>query len=220
MPSPMNPTIKAASLRIQKALSRPGATGMKGFLLWTEAAWPPAIATKVLQAASKYTPGAGVSPATSVPAMVVQPGGGFAHWGTFGDVSTDSSGITVDLTTIPDSVSSAISDANTAPVSPTTAATPSAPASQSWLSDITGAVSAATTAYLGVSQVQAAQSIFQTNLARAQQGLPMIPTNPTQYGLPAPTANIGLASSAQNTLLILGGLVLAGVVVASIAKGK
>jgi hypothetical protein len=217
MTASVTPAAKLTELRIQRALAMPGATGMKGFLLWTEAAWPPAISRKILSAAARYTPGAG--PDGGVQTLASPAGGGFARWGAFGDI-TDGTGITVDLTAIPDAVTSAISDASQPPVSPTTAATPGAPAGNSWLGDVSSAITAATQATLGVIQAKDAQSIFNTNLARAQAGLPMIPTNPVQYGLPAPTANIGLASSAQNTLLVLGGLVLAGVVVASLTGGK
>ncbi len=216
---------KTADLRIQRALAKPGATGMKGFLLWTQAAWPPAIANKILQAAAKYTPGAG---ATGSVATVASPAnGGFGRFGRFAVFGYDSD-FTVDLTTIPDSVTSAIntaaSDPTVPPVAPTTAATPSQPASASWLSDITGAVSTATQAFLGYTQVQDAQQIFQTNLQRAQQGLAPIPTNPTQYGLPAPTANIGLAASAQSTILTVamigGGVLLIGLLMSGGKKSK
>lgn len=205
---------KIAQLRIQRALAKPGAIGMKGFLLWTEAAWPPAISRKVLEAAARYTPGAG--PTRSVPTLASPQAQGFGFFG-------DDSAFTVDLAAIPDSVTGAIASANDptqAPVSPTTAATPSQPASASWLSDVTNAVSGATQAFLGYTQVSDAQRIFQTNLARAQQGLPPIPTNPAQYGLPAPTANIGLAASAQNTILLVAALLGGGLLLAALAGGK
>lgn len=212
---------KTAALRIQRALAKPGAVGMKGFLLWTEAAWPPAIASKILQAAAKYTPGAG---AVGNVATVASPAnGGFGRLGFLGDDSDFS----IDLTTIPDSVNSAISSANdptVPPVSPTTAATASQPASASWLSDIGTAISGATQAFLGYTQVTDAQKIFNTNLARAQAGLAPIPTNPAQYGLPAPTANIGLAASAQSTILMValigGGVLLVSLLASGSKKGR
>jgi hypothetical protein len=188
-------------LRIQRALSKPGAVGMKGFLLWTEAAWPTAIADKIVAAANKYTPGAGPVVTLASPAQ-----GGFGLLGDFawGSIPAD--------------------DASTDPTTPvmsgTTAATASQPASSSWMSDISKAVTAATTAFLGYTQVKDAQSIFQTNLMRAQQGLAPIPTNPAQYGLPSPTANIGLTSSATNTLLMVAGIGAGALVLASIARGK
>lgn len=205
----MTPTQKAAQMRIERHLSRPGAVGMKGFLLWTEGAWPPAISQKILQAAQKYTPGASTtSPAGTMPTLASPAYGGF---GFLGDDST----ITVDIPGIPSSVTQAISDANAPEPSGVTSATPSQPASEAWVGDIANAVGAATTAYLGYQQVKDAQSIFNTNLQLAQQGRPMIPTNPTLYGLPAPTAQVGLTSSAQSTLLVglgilAGGLILAG----------
>lgn len=236
----LNPVQKSTQMRIQRALSQPGAVGMKGFLLWTEAAWPPAISQKILQAASRYTPGAGTTPGAFTPALASPASGGFGRlgltemrpyvhrgrgnrWGrmsmgAFGD-STD--GITVDLTAIPDTVSQAISDASTPPPpSATTVATPSQPASASWLSDMSQAIQAASVATLGVVQAKDAQTIFQTNLARAQQGLPMIPTNPTQYGLPAPTANIGLTSGAQTTIFIGVGLLAVGLIAAGAFGGR
>lgn len=206
---------KTAALRIQRALAKPGAIGMKGFLLWTQAAWPPAIANEVLKAAAKYTPGAGVSSRT---ATVASPANqGFPALGFFGDDSD----FTLDLTSIPDSVTSAIATANDptqAPVAPTTAATAAAPAGASWLSDVGAAISASTQALLGIKQVNDAQAIFNVNLQRAQQGLAPIPTNPTQYGLPAPTANIGLAASAQNTIMLVA-LIGGGVLLVSALAG-
>ena len=223
---------KIAQLRIERALAKPGATGMKGFLLWTEAAFPRSISHKILQAAAKYTPGAGPPVTLASPAS-----GGFAGFGDYTvvdpnnpdnyvtlaagqTISSDSSGNTVirnaDGSTTP--VTSA--NATNPPVSAVTAATPAAPASASWVSDISSAVTAATTALLGVKQISAAQQIFDTNLSRAQQGLPPIPTNPTQYGLPAPTAQIGLTSSTQNTVLLVGGGIAAALVLAAVAGGR
>lgn len=212
---------KATSLRIQRALAKPRAIGMKGFLLWTEAAWPKPIAQKILAAAAKYTPGA--TPGGFGPTLASPQSGGL---GAFGDTASDLSaltGVTVDLSAVnPDGTQSGIysTDPTVPPVSATTAATPATPASASWMSDIGAAVSGATTAFLGVTQVNDAQKIFNTNLARAQQGLSMIPVNPTQYGLPAPTANIGLTGGAQSTILIVGGVLAIGLVIAALAKGK
>lgn len=208
MATQQTPAQKIAGLRIQRALAKPGAIGMKGFLLWTEAAWPPAISKKILEAANKYTPGAG--PPVTLASPAAQGFGRFGRVGMFGD-NSGLADVTIDLSSIqvPDSVTQSISDATQAPVSGTTAATPSQPASASWMSDVGSAITAATTAYLGATQVKNAQTIFNTNLQRAQQGLPMIPTNPTQYGLPAPTAQIGLTSSTSEVLLI--GLGILGV---------
>lgn len=195
------PIQKTAQLRIQRALAKPGAIGMKGFLLWTEAAWPKAISQKIVKAASAYTPGATAVPLLS-PAQQ-----GFGRFGVFGRVGAfgDDTSMTITLPGVDDTVTQAIAAANDPtqpPVSDTTAATPSQPASPSWMADIGNAITAATQAALGITQVKDAQSIFNTNLQRAQMGLPPIPTNPTQYGLPAPTANIGLTSGTQTALLI------------------
>jgi len=210
------PAHKTADLRIQRALAKPGATGMKGLLLWTEAAFPRAIADQVLKAASKYTPGAGIT--SRVPTMASPAQGGF---GFFGDASgLQLATVSVDIPDISFDTTQAISDATQAPVSPTTAATPSQPASQSWLADIGGAFSAAAQASLGVMQAIDAQKIFNTNLSLAQAGKAMIPTNPMQYGLPAPTANIGLTSQTEKTLLTLGGIVVGGIILGSLFKGR
>lgn len=209
------PTQKTAQLRIQRALARPGAIGMKGFLLWTEAAWPRAISQKIVQAAAAYTPGA-------TPVAMASPArGGFGRYGAFGDDSFLSP-VSINIPGLDDAATSALNAANDptlASITNTTAATPSQPASSSWLSDIGGAITAATTAYLGAQQVKDAQSIFNVNLQRAQQGLPPIPTNPTAYGLPAPTANIGLTSGTQTALLIGVG-VLAVALIAGAAVHK
>lgn len=197
---------KMTDLRIQRALAKPGAIGMKGFLLWTEAAWPPAISRKILQAAAKYTPGAG--PSGTVATLASPAAQGF---GLFGDTGYQYGSLPAD---------DASTDPTSPPVSPTTAATPAQPASTSWIADIGNAVQAATTAALGFVQVNDAQKIFNTNLQRAQQGLPPIATNPMQYGLPAPTANIGLASSTQNTLLIVAAILGGGLLLAALAGGK
>lgn len=193
---------KLTDLRVQRALAKPGAIGMKGFLLWTEAAWPPAISRKILEAAAKYTPGAG--PVSRVPTLASPAAQGFGDF-AYGSLPADD----------------ASTDPTNAPVSPTTAATPAQPASPSWLADIGDAIKTATTAALGYVQVSDAQKIFNTNLQRAQQGLPPIPTNPTQYGLPAPTANIGLASSTQKTLMWVAGIFVGGLLLsAAVSSAK
>ena len=238
MATALTPVQKATQLRIQKMTQVPGASGMKGFLLWTEAAWPPAIAQKILAAASKHVGGASTAPGTGPVAGLTDSGrqaypyplrpeqsswsgnvagASLGRFGRFGDL-TDLT-VQVPIPDVGSDVSQAINDATTTP-SATTAATPSAPASAAWVSDITNAIQASATAYLGVQQVKDAQSIFNTNLALAAAGKQMIPTNPTVYGLPAPTANIGLAPSAQSALWVLGGLLVGGAVLASLAKGR
>lgn len=196
------PSQKGTDLRIQRALAKPGAYGMKGFLLWTEAAWPKAIADRIVQAAAKYTPGStGLGPAT----LASPQHGGFGFFGDFawGSIPADD----------------ASTDPTVPPVSGTTAATPSQPASTSWVSDIGNAISAATQAALAVTQVKDAQSIFNVNLQRAQQGLSPIATNPTVYGLPAPTANIGLTSGTQTALLIGAGVLALALIGGGLAAG-
>lgn len=212
----MNTVQKTAQLRVERALAKPGATGMKGMLLWTEAAFPKAIAHEVLKAASRYTPGA--TPTGRTATLSSPPAGGFGFLGD--DSGLQLATVSLDIPDISSSTTQAISDATQAPVSPVTAATPSQPPSDSWVSDVSKAFTAAATAGLGVVQALDAQKIFNTNLSLAQQGKSLIPFNPTQYGLPAPTANIGLTPTAQNTLLMLGGLVVAGVVVASLGKSR
>lgn len=214
----LSPAAKTTQLRIERALAKPGATGMKGLLLWTEAAFPSALSKRVLQAASKYTPGAGIGPAhIPAPTLASPASQGFGFLGdvTLSDVSFDPNQVGID-----DSAAQAISDATQAPMSQTTAATPSQPASSSWISDIANAFGAASTAYLGAQQVKDAQTIFNTNLARAQQGLPMIPTNPTQYGLPSPTAQIGLTGSTSSLLMWVGGGLALALVLGGMASGR
>ena len=55
---------------------------------------------------------------------------------------------------------------------------------------------------------------------RAQQGLSPIPTNPTIYGLPAPTANIGLTSTTQTALLIGAGILALALLGGGLAAGR
>lgn len=213
---------KTAALRIQRALNKPGAIGMKGLLLWTEAAFPRQIAQKVIQAASQYVPGATAVPLMSPSAQGFGRFGGHGMFGRVGAFGDDSSVMTYTLPGVDDAASAAIAAANDptqAPVSDTTAATPSQPASPSWMADIGNAFKVASQAWLGAQQVKDAQSIFNINLTRAQQGLPPIATNPTQYGLPAPTANIGLTSGTQTALLVGVG-VLAVALIAGAAVHK
>jgi hypothetical protein len=91
----------------------------------------------------------------------------------------------------------------------TVAATPAASATPSWMSDITSAISAVGQAYLTKTQVSDAQTLFNTNLQRAQMGLSPLPTNPADYGLPSPTLNFGLASG--TTSLVMWGAIGLGV---------
>lgn len=223
MTATLNSDQKLTQLRIERALAKPGAVGMKGILLWAEAAFPKALIAPVLKAAGRYTPGAGVPVTLASPQAQ-----GFGHLGCAAPPSRlgflGDSGSLIDvsfdpgLANVSDSASQAIDEATQAPVSGVTAATSSQPATPSWAADIGSAFSAAAQASLGVIQAIDAQKLFNTNLHLATSGKSMIPLNPTQYGLPAPTANIGLAPSAQRTLLIAGGLVVAAMVALSLSK--
>jgi len=93
---------------------------------------------------------------------------------------------------------------------PTIANASTGGASSSWLSSIGTAVSAATQAYLGIQQSKDAQTLFDTNLQRAQAGLAPLNANPTAYGITSPTVNVGLSPGVQS-LAIYGGLGLLGV---------
>jgi len=186
-------------IRINRAVAQPGAKGKKGFLLWVAAAFPKAVSDKVMKAALKHVDPGMLSASAGASTPVAGPrsaGPTVTKMGRFGGFG-DSSGlmtIGVDVPGLSDSTQTAIN------------ATDSAAASPSWLDSISSAIQAAGTAYLTKTQIDAQQQIFNTNLARAQQGLPPIPTNPTAYGLPAPTLNVGLASGTQSMLLwVVGG---------------
>lgn len=88
---------------------------------------------------------------------------------------------------------------------PTIANASTSSASPSWLSSIGSAVTAATQAYLGLQQSKDAQTLFDTNLQRAQQGLAPLNANPTAYGIMAPSVNVGLSPGVQS-LLMYGGI--------------
>jgi hypothetical protein len=99
-------------------------------------------------------------------------------------------------------------------------ATDSAAADPSWLSSVSSALQLAGQAYLTKTQVDASQQIFNTNLSLAQRGLPMIPTNPTAYGLPAPTVNFGLSSGTMSTGVMVVGGILGVWLLISLSSGK
>jgi hypothetical protein len=209
----------ATGIRIRRALQQPGAKGKKGLLLWVSAAFPKVIADKVIAAAGKHvTPG--MASAAAAAAGGPQAGnkvatantmGAFrgplrgSNFGRFGDLTT----IGVDPTTVSDSASAAIINA-----------TDSSAADPSWVSSISGALQLASQAYLTKTQVDATNQIFQTNLSLAQRGLPLIPTNPTAYGLPAPTVNFGLSSATMSTGVMLVGGLAAVWVLLSLTKGR
>lgn len=81
---------------------------------------------------------------------------------------------------------------------PTTTATPD------WSATLQSLVGAFGTAYLTKTQVDAQTQIFNAQLERAKAGLPPLAIDPTQFGLPAPTVNLGL-SSGTSQLFIYGG---------------
>lgn len=220
---------KQTQLRVQRALAKPGAFGKKGFLLWAEAAFPPALVKPVLDAAAKYVPGAGMPITLASPQSQGFQGyasrGPYAPRRSLGYFGDDSmlSDVTVSIPDITEQTTQAINaaaDPSVPPVSAVTAATDSQPASSSWVSDLSKAFTAASTAALGIVQVQDAQKIFNTNLSRAQQGLSMIPSNPTQYGLPSPTANIGLTSGTQTALMIGIGILAVALIGGGLASGR
>jgi len=237
--------VKTAQTKINAALATPGATGMKGFLIWVKAAWPKKISDPIIKAAAAHlaaTQAAGAaSPAGSLGAyqkaavgLVPYPRRGMVRgrpsqatiarregmgrysgrttFGVWGDVATAQTlarragmgrlgltGNTGALTT-PISVGSTGSTA-------TVAATPSSAASTNWAQTISGAVNSAVGAYVGVTQAQDAQTLFQTNLVRAQQGLAPIGANPSAVGI-IPTAE---------TTLDLGPILLIGAAIAALA---
>ncbi len=208
----MTPTlpaeVKAANIRIDRALAQPGAKGKRGFLLWVAAAYPKRVADAVALAASKHIApggfaGLGYSPRTQWKSPAMFQGLG------------DDSGL----------VSIGVDDVNLTPsVSQSVAnATDSSAASSSWLSDIMGAFTsvapALSQAYLTKQQLSNAQTIFNTNLQRAQQGLPPIPTNPAQYGATGPNFSVGLASGTQTALLWAAGGLGALFLVSQLMKG-
>lgn len=233
--------IASAQKRIDSALQS-GATGPKGFLIWVKAAFPGAISKKILAAAAAHQaavkaaassgPIAGANSAAkagmgvgrymgpttfgAVP-IPLHPSGydyqrgrraGLVSYnrrqqrllGSLGDATTDSLGsdalapITIDPT---------IANASTSSASP------------SWLSSIGSAVTAATQAYLGIQQSKDAQTLFDTNLQRAQQGLAPLNANPAAYGIVSPQVNVGLSSSAS-TLLMWGGIGLGAILLLNV----
>ena len=223
--------IAAAQARIDKALQTPGATGPRGFLIWVKAAWPAAIADKILAAAAAHQ-------AKSAAAAAAGPLGNLGRYAgptTFGNASGkivsiraanlarrrrmqvagfgalgQSSGIGSSSLDIPITIGGSSSTDTTGAIS--TASTSSA--SPSWLSSIGSVITAATQGYLGIQQTQDAQTLFNTNLQRAQQGLAPLNANPSAYGIISPSVNVGLSPGVQ-TMLIYGGLGLGAILILS-----
>lgn len=207
--TPTLPTeVKAANIRIDRALAQPGAKGKRGFLLWVQAAFPKKVADAVAMAASKHIPPGGFAGLGYVARTQWKSPAMFQGLGDDSGLMT----IGVDDINLTPSVSQSVADA-----------TDSSAASSSWLSDILSAFSSATPAltqaYLTKQQLSNAQTIFNTNLQRAQQGLPPLPTNPAQYGQLSPSLNFGLTSGTQNALLWAAGGLGAIFLVSQLMKG-
>jgi hypothetical protein len=215
----------ATGIRIRRAVNQPGAKGKKGFLLWAVGAFPPAIVGPIIQAAASHldprmiaaSQSAAGGPAAGSLGRTARTMGAyrgapyvrrFNPLRGFGDTDPTLANITVDPTSVSDSTSAAVINA-----------TDSSAADPSWLSSVSSAISAVGQAYLTKTQIDASQQIFNTNLQRAQQGLPPIPTNPTAYGLPAPTVNFGLASGTLTPVLyVVGGIGLLMVIGSLVGK--
>jgi hypothetical protein len=198
-------------IRIRRALQQPGAKGKKGLLLWVQAAFPKAMADKALEAAAQHVRGRMVSAARAA-ASGPQAGNlkGMGRMGALGFVGDPTlMTIGVDTPSVSDSVNSAVINA-----------TDSGSADPGWLSSISSALQLGAQAYLSKTQIDASQQIFNTNLQRAQMGLPPIPTNPTAYGLPSPTVNFGLAGGTLTPLLWVAGGIGAIILISSLAGGS
>lgn len=203
----------AASLTPAQVLAHIGdATGELGFLKWVETlpldfsepALKVAAAHQVAKSRGMGTlPGRGMI--QGIPGKGLMQGlGRLGQAGLTDQQIADMTGLSV-----ADVQAGEINQDPTAPPPAATTVATSTPASTNWLSDIgtvlTNAVSAAGQAYLTVNQVQGANQILQTNLQRAQQGLPPLPYTANQLGLTGPTVNLGLSSSTLTPLLLLGG---------------
>jgi hypothetical protein len=205
----------ATGIRIRRALQQPGAKGKKGFLLWATAALPKAMADKVINAAAQHVKAGMVSaanmaargPAAGSPVKTAGTMGGFRGFGYVGDPTLMTIG--VDTPTVSDSATAAVINA-----------TDSSAADPSWLSSVSSALQLAGQAYLTKTQVDSANQIFQTNLSLAQRGLPLIPTNPTAYGLPAPTVNFGLSNTTLTPVLWIAGGLGALFLISSLSRGR
>jgi hypothetical protein len=217
--------IAATQAKIDAALAA-GTTGPKGFLIWVKAAWPKPIADKILAAAAKHqkaalmsaqagplgrydgpiTFGNSAAKVVSIRAANLARRRRMTSLRGLGDTSSGYGASSLDIPITIDSGSSdpsgAISSASTSSASP------------SWLSSIGSAVTAATQAYLGIQQSKDAQTLFDMNLQRAQQGLAPLNANPTAYGIISPSVNVGLDPGVQS-LLIYGGIGLGAILILS-----
>jgi hypothetical protein len=238
------PAVKTAQAKINAALSTPGATGMKGFLIWVRSAWPKSISDPIIKAAAQhlaatqaagaaspagtlgayqkasvglvpYPRRAGSMPRPSQATIARRAGlGRYSGRTTFGswDANQRRAGMgRLGLTgntgalTVPITVGATSPAGSTA----TVAATPSSAAGTNWAQTISGAVNSAVGAYVGVTQAQDAQTLFNTNLVRAQQGLAPIGANPSAVGI-IPTAS-------TTTMIDLGPILLIGGAIAALA---
>lgn len=203
---------RATGIRIQRALSQPGAKGKKGVLLWVLASQPKPIADAVLKAAGAHldpsmlqaTQWAARGPKAGDVKHTARTMGAFRG---FGDVGPQLATVSIDQPTMSDSVNTAIANA-------TDSSTPDA----SWASDVASAIQAAGQVYLTAQQQADNQRIFNANLNLALQNKPLIPTNPTAYGLPAPTVNFGLTSTTLTPLLWVAGGIGALILIGSLTK--
>ncbi len=210
----------ATGIRIRRALQQPGAKGKKGFLLWAVAALPKAMSSKVINAAAQHV-SAGMVGAANAAARGPAAGNvqktartigafrGLRSLQGFGDTTPTMTTIGIDDPTVTDQATAAVINA-----------TDSSAADPGWLSSISSALQVASEAYLTKTQVDAAGKIFNTNLSLAQRGLPLIPTNPTAYGLPAPTVNFGLAGGTQKAVFWIAGGIGALILIGSLTRGR
>lgn len=225
--SPQHAQAIAAQQKKIDAALQSGATGPKGFLIWVRAAWPKPIADKIIAAAAKHQaksktaalqgPLGRFSSLAKVGLGYSAPNGSFMSlsqaararrfgmgaysarsrnvgMGSLGDV-TDTSGILADvpaITIAPDTTDPTVANSSTSAASP------------SWLSSMSTAVTSAVQGYLGIQQAKDAQTLFNTNLARAQAGLAPLNANPSAYGITQPTVNVGLSPGVQSMLLYGG----------------
>lgn len=200
----------ATTIRIQRALQQPGAKGKKGLLLWVNAAFPKAIADRVVAAAAQHldprmiaaSQSAAGGPAAASLARTARTMGAYRgapyvrRLNGLGFTDPTLLTVSVDPTQESDSANAAVINA-----------TDSAGAEPDWVSSVSSALQLASQAYLTKTQVDATNQLFNTNLQLAQKGLPLIPTNPTAYGLPAPTVNLGVnRSTLTPVLMVVGGL--------------
>lgn len=84
------------------------------------------------------------------------------------------------------------------------------PAAQSTVDKIKDLILGASQAYLTYEQMRAQKKVMDTQLSRAQAGLPPLDLNMEQYGLTGPSVNVGLNDTTRK-VLIYGGIGLAAV---------